>query len=186
MGETQRLFLAVFPPPETQAAVAAAADALRAAAPHMPVSWVRRENLHFTLRFLGDCDPAQAGRAEAALTEAAAGAGAFDAALGGHGAFPSPRHARVLWLGMEAGEGALRSLAGSLEAALAARGFGPADKPFAPHLTLGRVRQGGDWSEVLAAVPPVLLPFRVREAALVRSTLGPGGPEYQPSLVVSL
>lgn len=186
MGETQRLFLAVFPPPEAQAAAAAAADALRAAAPHMPVSWVRRENLHFTLRFLGDCDPGQAGRAEAALTQAAAAAGAFEATLGGYGAFPSPRRARVLWRGMDAGAGALSSLAESLEAALAARGFGPADKPFAPHLTLGRVRQPGDWSEALAAAAPEPLPFRVGAAALVRSTLGPGGPEYQPSLVVSL
>lgn len=177
---TQRLFLAVFPPAGVQAAAARAADALRFAGDG--VAWVKRDNLHYTLRFLGDLGADDARAAGEAAREAAAASAPFDAALGAFGAFPDARRARVLWIGMRTGAEALRALAAALEHALAARGFGAADKPFAPHLTVGRVRDGGDWSARLAAAPAVDAAFAVSELRLVRSTLAPGGSRYEPVL----
>jgi 2'-5' RNA ligase len=83
---------------------------------------------------------------------------------------------------MTAGAEALKSLAAALESALTRRGFGRADKPFAAHLTLGRVRDPrSSWSEVLRGMPP-LAPasarFTVERLSVVESTLSPKGSTY--------
>jgi RNA 2',3'-cyclic 3'-phosphodiesterase len=171
-----RLFLAVFPPRAAQAEAERAIEALHSHGDG--VSWVRRENLHYTLRFLGDLGEDGARRAGKAAVEAAAACAPFDAALAAPGAFPTAARARVLWLGMREGAENLRALARALEEALRARGFDRADKPFAPHLTIGRVRVPADWTAKLAAAPPVDARFRVESLLLVRSTLSPGGSRY--------
>ncbi len=172
-----RLFLAVFPSPAACTAAMTVVDALRTRGNR--VAWVKRENLHYTLRFLGEVGEAEALAAAEAAREAAAGHAAFDAALAAPGAFPHAAKARVLWLGMSAGAEPLCALARSLEDALAARGFPRADMPFAPHLTIGRVRMPADWSVRLAAAPAPGARFRVERLVLVRSTLGPGGSRYE-------
>lgn len=172
-----RLFLAVFPPPEAQAAVVLACAPLRAAGGG--VSWVRAENLHYTLRFMGELGADGARRAGEAASEAASDHAPFEAALGDFGAFPDARRARVLWVGLAAGDAPLRALAASLKAALARRGFGRADRPFAPHLTVGRVRAGADWSAELATARVPGATFTVDRLLLVRSTLSPRGSTYE-------
>ena len=172
-----RLFLAVIPPVEVQRAAFAACEGLRR--PADDVSWVRPENLHFTLRFLGEVgEDAARGAAEAA-TEAASARAPFDASLGAAGAFPNARRARVLWLSLASGAEAMKALAASLEAALARHGFGPADKPFSPHLTIGRVREAKhDWSAKLAEARPAGPAFRVERITLVESRLARAGSVY--------
>lgn len=169
-----RAFLAVFPSDAVREEAARVIAAWRA--PGDGIAWVRPANLHWTLRFLGEIRDEDAQPAAAAAREAAAAHAPFDLALGSAGAFPSAERARVLWLGVGEGAEALGALAASLDRALAARGFVPADKPFSPHLTLGRVR--GDRPRALAAAPPAAVVFRVRELALVRSTLARGGSRY--------
>lgn len=173
-----RLFLAVFPPPEAQAAAARACEALRS--PGDGVSWVKRENLHYTLRFLGDLGADGARRAAAAAGEAAAAHAPFGAALGPFGVFPGARRARVLWVGLVEGDEPLRLLARSLDAALARRGFGRPDRPFEPHLTVGRLRTPADWTSKLAPARAVEARFAVDRLLLVRSTLSPRGSIYEP------
>jgi 2'-5' RNA ligase len=176
-----RLFLGVFPPPEVQQAVFESAAALRRSP--VSVSWVRPENLHFTLRFLGEVGEDGAARAAESAREAAATPTSFEVAFGPLGAFPNARRARVLWAGLQEGAEPLAALASALDAALSKRGFGRAGKPFAPHLTLGRVRgTPGDWSAVLdarrsrmEAVPR----FTVRHLRVVESTLSPQGSIYR-------
>jgi len=178
--DTMRVFLAVFPPPEVQAAAAAAIEALRASTGGAGVSWVRQANLHFTLRFLGELGEDGARRAGEAAREAAAGQPPFALALEGLGAFPSAARARALWIGASEGAESLRALARALDAALKTRGFGPADKPFTPHLTIGRVRErGADWAAVLARIPSVRASFTVERILVVKSTLSPGGSLYK-------
>jgi 2'-5' RNA ligase len=172
-----RLFLAVFPPPAAQAAAHGLIESLQR--PGDGVAWMRRESLHFTLRFLGELDEPGAARAAEAAREAAAGGAPFEAALGAPGAFPSPRRAKVLWLGMAEGGEALSSLARMLETALAAHGFEREARPFAPHLTLGRVRvRDVDWSGALEGSPAVTARFRVDRLLLIESRLSPKGSSY--------
>jgi 2'-5' RNA ligase len=183
--ERLRIFLAVFPPLATQEAAARAIERLRR--PGDGVSWVKRENLHYTLRFLGDLGEDGARRAAEAAAEAAAGHRAFDARLGGLGAFPDARRARVLWVGLVEGAEPLVELARSLELALRRKGFDRADRPFAAHLTIGRVREaGGDWSAALAEAEKAMpaegeaTRFRVDRVVVVASQLSPKGSIYTP------
>ena len=172
-----RLFIAVFPPPETQNAAYRAADPLRPG--HDAVSWVKKENLHYTMRFLGEVDDAAAAQAAAAMREAAASHAKFAATLGGFGAFPSAKRARVLWIGMLQGADLMRLLAGTLDGSLEKHGFEPSDERFEPHLTLGRVRVPGDWTARLVDAPTVEARFQVDRLKLVKSVLSPGGSRYE-------
>src|SRR5438105_7084908 len=99
----------------------------------------RVEHLHFTLAFLGETervdDAAAAGEAVRELA-------AFELAIGGAGAFPSPARPRVLWLGAMAGAPQLCAVADKLRGALRERDFPLEDRPFTPHLTLARVKPG--------------------------------------------
>jgi 2'-5' RNA ligase len=174
-----RLFFAVFPPPAVQRAAFAMEEALRR--PGDLVSWVKVDNLHYTLRFMGDLGEDGARRAADAAQEAAGGVHAFEAALGGLGAFPNARKARVLWIGLARGEEPLESLAAALEAGLGRRGFDRADHRFSAHLTVGRPRSfGEDWSQRLATVQPVDsgASFRVDRLLLMESKLSPKGSTY--------
>ena len=172
-----RLFVAIFPSREAQAAAASATEALRSAGDG--VSWVKRDNLHYTVRFMGELGADGARRVIEGMREAASDHAPFGAALGAFGVFPSARQARVLWVGLTEGDEQMRLLAASLEAALVRRGFGEADKPFEPHLTVGRLRVPGDWLAKLVATKAVDARFTVDQLLLVKSTLSPGGSVYQ-------
>jgi len=178
-----RIFLAVFPPPEAQVVAAARIARLRRSGDG--VSWVKEANLHYTVRFLGDLGEDGARRAAEAAVEAAFDHQVFEAELGSVGAFPRAGRARVLWLGLSRGAGALTALARSVEAALERRGFGRADRPFAPHLTVGRVRdREQDWTAALeqmnhaAAAAGEGASFRVERVSVVHSRLSPQGSIY--------
>lgn len=105
-----------------------------------PVTWVGENNLHVTLRFLGEVPEEQA----AAIGEALAGAvkpvRPFDVTLGGVGAFPDLDDPKVLWIGVER-HPALELLANDVEKTLQGFGFEPELRPFQPHLTIGRLRK---------------------------------------------
>ena len=172
-----RLFLAIFPPADVQKTAYRAADPLRIG--HDAVAWVKRENLHYTRRFLGDLDEAGLARAKAAMRDAAGLRPRFGATLGGFGAFPSAKRARVLWIGMLQGAEPMRLLSSALEMALAKHGFEHAEENFEPHLTVGRVRAPGDWTARLLDAPTVEARFQVERMQLVKSELGDGGSRYE-------
>ncbi|MEQ1834817.1 MAG: 2'-5' RNA ligase family protein, partial [Candidatus Eisenbacteria bacterium] len=87
-----RVFIAVFPPADTQRIAERATQPLKGV--RDAVSWVRPENLHYTMRFLGEQDDAAVERARLAMTKAAASQPRFGASLGGFGAFPTAKKAR--------------------------------------------------------------------------------------------
>jgi len=145
------------------------------------VSWVRAENLHVTLRFLGSVDEATLGRVREALAEAAAEVGPFRLALAGFGGFPSPSAPRVLWVGVTDGAEPLGALHARVEAALARRGLPPEGRAFHPHVTLGRAREPRGVSgiaELLEGRGEPLGETRVEAVHLMRSDLDPGGARY--------
>ena len=145
------------------------------------VSWVRMENFHVTLRFLGSVDEAALGRVREALAEAAAAVAPFQVTVGGFGGFPSARAPRVIWMGLTAGVEPMVALHGRLEAALARRGFPPEGRGFHPHVTLGRAREprgAPGIGALLAGAGGPLGESRVETIHLMRSDLHPEGARH--------
>jgi len=171
-----RLFLAV---PLTDEARHAVVHHLKAHLAHpLPGRPVRPELWHLTLRFLGEVDEVGADRVMREVDAAERGRG-FSLRWGALGAFPRPRRANVLWLGVERGEAEAARLAAVVEDAVEAAGFPPEDRPFRSHLTLSRIRPDQDVTAVLEAVPALGLDMAVERVVLYRSHLGRGGPRYE-------
>ena len=139
-----RLFAAV-DLDETARAVAAgstrplATRLARADAPS-PVRWVPPEQLHFTLRFLGEVSTRQAESVRRAV-RVPWDTCAFAASLAGIGLFPFSGAPRVIWLGVDEGREQMVALKAELDRRLAPLGFEPETRPFRAHLTLGRVKR---------------------------------------------
>jgi RNA 2',3'-cyclic 3'-phosphodiesterase len=174
-----RIFVAVFPPPEIRRALLGAARELPVAG---EVRWARPENVHLTLKFLGDVPGDDVDRVAEALEPVRLRHEPFEAELSAFGAFPSARRARILWAGIGGGSEFLRDLARDVEASLEPLGFEREDRAYMPHLTLGRARSRPVSFES-AETPP--LGFIVRNLDLVESVLG-GGPTYYSTLATYL
>ena len=144
------------------------------------LSWVRPENLHLTLRFLGDLDDAGVQRVCDLVVREGGAATAPRACLGPIGAFPNLNRARVVWVGLAEGQGAVSEVASRVNDALARGGFGEPEKPFRPHLTLARVREGARGLEALRdATPPPAPPAALLDRICVmKSELHPAGARY--------
>jgi 2'-5' RNA ligase len=171
-----RLFFSLPLPGPVRDALRPPIDAARAVG--RGVSFGKIEQLHFTLAFLGEQPEARLGAAMAAAEEAVRGLEGFDLAIGGAGAFPSTGRPRVLWLGVPRGGSQLVDVAHRLSSELRQRGFDLEDRPFRAHLTIGRVRPGGDRearSALTALRSGELASFRVDGIRLVQSVLGAGG-----------
>ena len=180
---TFRAFIAIDLPPAVKAALADVAATLdgrvpRGAVGTAAVRWVRPEQMHLTLRFLGDTPTERLPALADALDTLAAGHTPFTLHLSDVGCFPNARRPRVVWVGLGGEEAKLLALVAALEAALRPLGWPPEDKPFRAHLTLGRVKderaaQGMDWS---ADVPALTVP--VVTMHLIESQLRPDGSVY--------
>lgn len=146
------------------------------------VRWVRPEAMHLTLKFLGETMPEQVPPIKTALA-GLADAHPFQIRLGGLGAFPHTAHPKVIWAGIEHGLTDLIRLAENIENRLTKLGWPREERPFRPHLTLGRVRSGHNRANLAALLDRPTPPFRnaitVSGAELIASTLTPAGPIYR-------
>ena len=135
-----RLFFAIGIDPEAASAVRQLQSALQRKAPEPGIRWTSREQLHYTLKFLGEvAEHRVAGCREAARSAVQASA-PFVLQLTGVGVFPATRTPHVLWVGAAAGAELLAPLAARLDALLAPFGFEPEKRPFTPHLTIARIK----------------------------------------------
>jgi 2'-5' RNA ligase len=177
-GGTVRSFVAVLLPDAVRARLAEAAADLRERAPGW--SWVRPENLHLTLRFLGGLETPAVAAAQEAVLAAAAGATPFGLRLGGLGGFPSPRTPRVVWAGVVAGAEPLGRLQAAVERELAVRGIPPEARAFHGHVTLARARDPRGGRSLAAALGGAAAfgGFTVEQLHLMRSELDPRGARY--------
>lgn len=141
------------------------------------VRWVKPENVHLTLKFLGDATEDELARAAEVLDSICERHEAFEVTTSGFGAFPSARRARILWAGLGGGAGRLTALAHDVQRSLEALGFDPERRPYAPHLTLGRARGRPVVLDANEGTPPGL-GFPVRNVELVESVLGGTGATY--------
>jgi 2'-5' RNA ligase len=106
----------------------------------------------------------------------------FSFNLTGLGAFPNRRQPRVIWTGVGEGKDQVIQLAASVENAVEACGLPPEDRPFSPHLTLARVKDPQDFTELWQAADQMKFtgkPIHAVDVRLVWSTLTPKGPVYR-------
>ncbi len=183
-----RLFVAVNLPQEERVRLEQEVRALRAA--RLPVRWVAGDALHLTLKFLGEVPDAGVGAIERALTEVAGEFPPFRLELQGLGAFPNLRSPRVVWVGVQAPP-ELGRLAGALEEAMAGLGYPRENRPFSPHLTLGRAERDAG-AGAFRALAGLVERFTFRAAVeaqsadLMRSHLSPRGARYERILAAPL
>ena len=148
------------------------------------VRWVPAENIHLTLKFLGDISSSQLDIIKRTLIGEAGRHGAFELSIGRLGAYPTPRRPRVIWVGVDA-PAALKTLQHNIDNALERLSFEKENKPFSPHLTLGRVNQHAsmqDLQRISTALEktslPVLGTMHVTHITVFKSDLRPSGAVY--------
>ncbi len=183
-----RLFVAIELPGDVLAVLSAIQEQTRVnlGAAASLVRWTRPEEIHITLQFLGETPTDRIPQIEQALTQSVAGAKPFTLEVSGLGAFPNVRRPRVLWVGLSGDTEAALFLAESVQSNLASPGY-KADKPFSPHMTIGRVRESvrpnelTPLSRVLSltdTIIPAPASFSVGAVSLMQSTLQAGGSVY--------
>ncbi len=183
-----RAFIAIELPASLRARIAQETAWLQQAAGRQAVRWVSAENMHLTLKFLGDVSPDNLDLLKQVIGHEAGGHAPFDLTPHGLGCFPNPRRPRVLWVGLDAPP-ALEKLQRSLNLATARLGYPSEDRPFSPHLTLGRVSPHAS-SDALAALHNALEntqmqrmeTVHITEICLLKSDLRPTGAVYSPLL----
>jgi 2'-5' RNA ligase len=146
-----------------------------------PVRWVRPEGLHLTLKFLGTVEESRVPAVEQAFVAACVGTPSLSLSLRDFGTFPAARRPRVIWAGLEA-DPALELLAHRLESQFEAVGFPVEGRPFRPHVTLGRVKEGkwlpGDVAAELQEAHPAASHLADR-VVLFESQPAAGGARYR-------
>ncbi|MGB8980984.1 MAG: RNA 2',3'-cyclic phosphodiesterase [Anaerolineales bacterium] len=178
-----RAFIAIEIPLEIRQAICKAASNLRQGSGAL-VRWVPTENMHLTLKFLGDVSPAnvelltQMLRAEADLFSG------FEIQLGGLASFPNLKRPRVIYVGIQA-PAALEALQRGIDSASRRLGYESEERGFSPHLTIGRVRQtvtGAEQQQIRRALEETnidsLGTARVDSVHLYKSDLKPTGSVY--------
>jgi 2'-5' RNA ligase len=177
--------------------VAAEIDRLRAVerAAGRAVAWVPVQNLHLTLKFLGEQPEPRLAEVVPALSLAARLCRPFAIALKGVGAFPTLDRPRILWVGLTEGGAEARALQERIEAALEGQGLGRDARPWHPHLTIGRIPDDRRWRreagpalrEVLAGLATQSFGrLLIDRVVLMRSDLGPGGARHRELASVPL
>lgn len=178
-----RAFIAVSLPAEVRAAVERVQRELRAAVRGNTVRWTPSEQIHLTLKFLGNIAADALPDLESALRRACADTSPFELSAGGLGAFPSEERPRVLWIGVTGQVETLRQLQEVVLRETETWGERE-DKTFHPHLTLGRVKTNSsrelrELSRALLTTKATCLgAWRVEQVALMRSELSSDGARH--------
>ena len=134
-----RAHLSIDPPDEVIREIGAVQGRLRKLI-EGDIRWVRPEGIHLTLKFFGDIFAADVANITAAAEKAVEKEEPFSLLIGGAGVFPDPRRPRVLWLGMNGDVERLLAFQKGLDQSLHEIGFPREERPFRPHLTLGRIK----------------------------------------------
>jgi 2'-5' RNA ligase len=150
---------------------------------------VERQNMHITLKFLGDTGEDRIEGIGEAMETSVKGKAPFELRFRGMGAFPGPMSIKVVWVGMQGGE-PLGQISRSLDEELSKIGFPVDGRGFSPHITLGRVRTPRRWGSLPALIDRYAQEdfgrMIVEKVALKKSVLGPRGPAYSTVLEVKL
>jgi 2'-5' RNA ligase len=145
------------------------------------IKWVEPKNIHLTLKFIGEVPENKIEPIVMALSTVLDGRKKFESRVAGCGGFPNLRRPRVLWVGLAGAEPAA-AMAREINDKLVPIGIETEKRGLSPHLTLGRIKTLGDFSELAAYMENLNFDagmIILNRVALVRSTLTPGGPIYE-------
>ena len=175
-----RAFIAIEIPTNIAEELEGAKQSLATRLKNGEVKWVKSENIHLTLRFLGNVHVSKLPSIYKSLDQAAALTHPFSLELGAVGCFPNPRRPRVVWIGLKGDLDLLSAIQKQVEQALIPLGWDPEDRRFHPHLTLGRVKDSRalvearfPWGEEITSGS-----FNVDQIHLAESQLLPTGAVY--------
>ncbi len=173
-----RLFIAIEIPPDVRAGLAVLLQKFRAIAPQ--AKWVRPENIHITLKFLGETDSSKLAVVQTALS-AIRSSQPVTLEFRGLGFFPNEKRAKVFWAGIESSAN-LPAIAADIDQAVHKLGFPLESRSFTPHLTLARFEPPGIPPKLFAAAEERSArdfgSLVARDFHLIESKLKPAGAEY--------
>ncbi len=179
-----RVFIAIEFPKATLDSIEKQTARLRQTLGNDVIRWIPTHNLHLTLKFIGDVAAPHIDFIKQMLAREAESHQSFDLQLGGLGSFPTSRRPRLLWVGIHAPAN-LAALQKGIEAGASRLGYQQEERPFSPHLTIGRARQNvglPEQQKIRAAVDAVQLgnigTARIDSVHLFKSDLQPGGSVY--------
>jgi 2'-5' RNA ligase len=176
-----RTFIAIDLTPEIKKELYYLVSNLKPAA--MNIKWVASENYHLTLKFIGETTEEGVERIKSALDELVKKHRQFPLTIKGTGSFPPGQsRLRVVWVGVSAGP-EFRALQADLEELLRKKNFSTEDRPFSPHLTIGRARSPQKQERLKAELDKLSQKevglMQVKEITFFQSVLHPEGPEYK-------
>lgn len=186
-----RTFIAIELPKEIKDALASLQGQLMTSG--ADVKWVKPENIHLTLKFLGERDEKKLEKIAAVLEEVAKNKNVFQAEVSSIGAFPRIDSPRVIWIGIEKGDSETKEIAEELEEKIAKIGIPKEDRPFSSHITIGRTRSSLNQEKLITGLRKLenkiekqTMHFSVTKITLFKSTLTPKGPVYEALKETSL
>ncbi len=177
-----RSFLAFELPPEIKEMLRDVSGEMKKLA--LDLRWVKVDNMHLTVVFLGGINRAQIGEVGLKTEEICCDFAPFNVSLRGTGIFGTPRNPRVLWIGINGDLDRMGRFRDSLQLALEDLGVRQEKRPFRPHLTVGRFRKGSRTAshhleKLLSRYRDLKSqPWPAKELVLFRSDLNPGGAVY--------
>ncbi|MEA3329041.1 MAG: RNA 2',3'-cyclic phosphodiesterase [Candidatus Omnitrophota bacterium] len=177
-----RAFIAIEIPRDVKSELSQIIDTLRSS--QADVKWVKPQDVHLTLKFLGNIDQSRLKEIQNILDRVAKTENSFEMSMEDLSAFPNPSFPRVIWTGLKQGSQNTLDLAKKIECELAKIGFAKEKRPFHPHLTLGRLRspKNRDKLSVLLSSTTFKSQSRIKvtHLNLIQSTLTPTGSIYTP------
>jgi 2'-5' RNA ligase len=151
---------------------------------HADVRWVSSEKIHLTLKFFGSVEESRIDSIFKSIEGPARNTLPFSLKVRGIGAFPGLKNPRVIWMGLVDGREILTSLQKQIERELEKIGFEPENRPFHPHLTLGRMKSSRGKEELVGRMEKhkeeEFGDLHVERVILLKSDLRPSGPIYTP------
>ena len=179
-----RTFIAIPLPAQIKKRLSDLQDQLRASGAE--VKWVEPQNIHLTLKFLGERDEKKIEKIMAVLDDTVKGKLRFSIRISQLGAFPRIDSPRVIWVGISQGEEETKIIAQELEEKIARLGIPKEDRPFSSHITLGRTRSAKNLENLVRELNNAGvnwktegLEFTVNQITLFKSTLTSRGPTYE-------
>lgn len=154
------------------------------------VRWCGEDQMHITLKFLGDVDDARLSRVCEIVADTATRLTPFDLTIGGLGCFPPRGSPRVMWMGVDDPDGRCAKWVAAADLELANLGFERERRAFTPHITLGRPKSRAGGALVARLVEtmdgPPAMKMRVKSLTLFGSRRSPSGSQYVPMLKAPL